>query len=217
VKAGDVAGSISFSKVTIQPAKAALENKLSKDAEFIKGETARKTVFEGTYTARKSDIDLNKFAIAGTENALGASNTVTFYLFIDGEEVADTDVLNQDESFSDVRVKAGESVKVKVEAEVEAYGADHPTAVTYTLELKGTDTNGNEDTGRGSDDTIGIKIKGKGGVTVEKTASKDTINLKKANSEIAVFNISPSNGNEDVLIEDLVITVEELTAEGTHS
>jgi hypothetical protein len=53
VKAGDVAGSISFSKVTIQAAKAALENNLTKDVEFIKNETSRKVVFDGTYTAKK--------------------------------------------------------------------------------------------------------------------------------------------------------------------
>jgi hypothetical protein len=64
-------------------------------------------------------------------------------LFVDGEEVADTDVINTGsdldkvsmESFSDIRVKAGESVKVKVEAEVEAYGnADTlPTFRLYIL------------------------------------------------------------------------------------
>jgi hypothetical protein len=67
--------------------------------------------------------------------------------------------------------------------------------------------NGNEDTGRGSDALVGIKIKGKGGVTVEKTKSNNTIILKKANSELASFNISPSNGNEDVLIEDIALLV----------
>jgi hypothetical protein len=74
--------------------------------------------------------------------------------------------------------------------------------------------NGNEDTGRGSDALVGIKIKGKGGVTVEKTASNNTINLKKANSELATFNISPSNNNEDVLIEDIVLRVDEVDNDG---
>jgi hypothetical protein len=76
---------------------------------------------------------LNKFTIVAP-NQNGAANPyqgqkITFYLLIDGEEVADTDPAtfvtqdddtSKDESFSDVRVKAGESVKVKVEAEVEA-------------------------------------------------------------------------------------------------
>jgi hypothetical protein len=65
VKSGDVAGSISFSKVTIQAAKAALENNLTKKVEFIQNETNRKVVFEGTYTAKKGgDIDLNKFFVS---------------------------------------------------------------------------------------------------------------------------------------------------------
>ena len=58
---------------------------------------------------------------------------------------------------------------------------------------------------------VGIKIKGKGGVSVEKTASKNTIVLKKANSELAVFTVSPSNNNEDVMIEDIVLSVQNLS------
>jgi hypothetical protein len=162
VKAGDVAGSISFSKVTIQPAKAALENSLTKDVEFLQNETAKKVVFDGTYTAKKGDIDLNKFTVTANSNALAGQNKVTFYLSIDGDEVADTDTLGSEESFSDVRVKAGESVKIKVEAEVEAYDATIPTnAASYQIELKGTDMNGNEDTGKGSERLMNIKIKAK--------------------------------------------------------
>ena len=211
VKAGDVAGSISFSKVTIQAAKAALENKLSKDVEFLTNETNRKVVFDGTYTARKSDLDLNKFTILSGSAPLQGKNKVTFYLFIDGEEVWDTNTIGSEESFSDVRIKAGESIKVKVEAEVEAYDSTIPTnAAVYTLELKGTDTNGNEDTGKASDDLMGIKIKGKGGITVEKSATKNTLRLKRANADLATFNISPSNGDDDVLVEDLIILVKDV-------
>jgi hypothetical protein len=70
-------------------------------------------------------------------------------LFVDGEEVADTDTVNTGavysgknlsnslkiDSFSDVRVKAGESVKVKVEAEVEAYSGvqDLPSFRLYIM------------------------------------------------------------------------------------
>jgi hypothetical protein len=61
--------------------------------------------------------------------------------------VADTNTLGGDgESFSDVRVKAGESVKVKVEAEVEAYGNVTTNNALYNVEIMGTDMNGNEDT-----------------------------------------------------------------------
>jgi hypothetical protein len=68
---GDVAGSVSFSKITLQAAKAALENKTTKAVEFLLEETNRKTVFDGTYTARKGDIFLNKVYIdEPTPNAL---------------------------------------------------------------------------------------------------------------------------------------------------
>ena len=195
VQQGDVAGTISFSKVTIQPAKASLENSLTKDVEFFQNETARKTVFEGTYTAKKGDINLNKFSIQGA--SLGANNKITFYLSIDGEEVADTDNLtNQEETFSDVKVKAGESVKVKVEAEVEAYGAEVTNAKTYTIEIKGTDVNGNEDTGMASDTTVGIKIKSKGSVTIPSTTEAKTALLKAQNQAVAKFTVKPSNSNE---------------------
>ena len=45
-------------------------------------------------------------------------------MFIDDEEVADTSALGSgnEEAFSNVRVNADETVKIKVEAEVEAYG-----------------------------------------------------------------------------------------------
>ncbi|MBR7037055.1 hypothetical protein IKI14_04240 [bacterium] len=63
VQTADVAGSISFSKVTIQSSKGALENNNSKDVEFIIDSTARKVVFDGTYTAKKGDVNLNSFYI----------------------------------------------------------------------------------------------------------------------------------------------------------
>ena len=64
VQSGDVAGSITFAtKLTVKAAQAALENKLSKTVEFVMNETNRKVVFDGTYTARKGDVNLNKFKI----------------------------------------------------------------------------------------------------------------------------------------------------------
>jgi hypothetical protein len=59
----DLAGSISFATLTIQPAKASLTNSLSKDVEFRNKETNRKVIFEGEYTAKKGGIKLNEFAV----------------------------------------------------------------------------------------------------------------------------------------------------------
>ena len=213
VKPGDVAGSISFSKVTIQAAKAALENNLTKKVEFIQNETNRKVVFDGTYTAKKGgDIDLNKFFVSWTP--LSGKNKVTFYLFIDGEEVADTDVINTGsnvktvnaESFSDVRVKAGESVKVKVEAEIEAYGTGE-TNSDLALYLYGTDMSGNEDTGRWTDNLVEIEIKAKGSVTIPSDNQSKTALLKASNVKVASFRVKPSNGSEWITLEDIVLNV----------
>jgi len=220
VQATDVAGSISFSKVTIQAAKAALENNLSTDVEFILNETSRKVVFDGTYTAKKGwDIDLNKFFIWSDEDISEAKNKITFYLFIDGEEVADTDTINvgnddvktaKTESFSDVRVEAGKSVKVKVEAEVEAYAetaGDLPAdgAANFKLFLLWTDMSGNEDTGKWEEDLIGMKTKSKGSVTIPSKAQDKTAVLKKTNAEIATFTIKPSKNNDGITLEQLVL------------
>jgi hypothetical protein len=65
VHTGDVAGTISFSNITIQAAKAALKNTLTKDVEFVNEETNTKVVFDGTYTAKKARVDLNKFYLSG--------------------------------------------------------------------------------------------------------------------------------------------------------
>jgi hypothetical protein len=65
---------------------------------------------------------------------------------LNGEEVADTDTLNSEETFSDYRLAAGESVDVEVKAEVEAYNGT-AAKTTYKIWLYGTDSNGNEMTG----------------------------------------------------------------------
>ena len=200
VNTGDVAGSISFSKVTIQASKGALENNNSKDVEFIVNSTTRKVVFDGTYTAKKGDVTLNSFYIDGSVPANNGSNVVTFYVSVDGEEVGDTTQLGSGnkENFSDVKVEAGKSVKVKVEAEVEAYvsGVNYDG---YTLVLAGEDKNGN-DAGEASDTLVKFKTKESGSVKVEAGTAKNTVLLKARNQNIAEFTVKPSNSADDVEI-----------------
>ena len=202
VQTADVAGSISFSKVTIQASKGALENNISKEVEFITNSTTRKTVFDGTYTAKKGDVNLNSFYIDGSKPSNNGENVVTFYVSIDGEEVGDTSDLGSGnkENFSDVLVEAGKSVKVKVEAEVEAY-ASWVTYDNYTLVLAGEDKNGN-DAGEASDTLVKFKTKESGSVKVETTTSKNTVLLKAKNQNIAEFTVKPSNSSDDDLTLD---------------
>ena len=205
VQTADVAGSISFSKVTIQPSKGALENNASKEVEFITNSTTRKTVFDGTYTAKKGDVYLNSFYIDGTKPANNGENVVTFYVSVDGEEVGDTDQLGSgnNENFSDVLVEAGKSVKVKVEAEVEAY-ASWVTYDNYTLVLAGEDKNGN-DAGEASDTLVKFKTKESGSVKVEGGKSTNTVLLKARNQNIATFTVKPSNSSDDDLTLDSLV------------
>ena len=85
-------------------------------------DTNEGVVFDGTYTAKKANINLNKFYMSGADNPNNVQ--VTYYLYIEGKEVASVDAygIGAEETFNDIVVKAGESVKVRVVAEVEAYG-----------------------------------------------------------------------------------------------
>jgi len=204
VNGSEVKGSISFAtKVTIQPSKAALENNLTKRVEFVTNETSKKTVFDGTYTAKKGDVKLNSAVVTGKLNS-ALTGDITFYVTIDGESVATIDP-QEEETFSEILVKAGESVKVKVEAEI---SADEVEALwTYTLILKGRDNNDNDDAGKAEENLVEMRIVGKGTVSVtNEKSSKNTVLLKARNTTLAEFTIKPSNNNEGLTLEDVVIT-----------
>ena len=204
VQIADVAGSISFSKVTIQPSRWSLENNITKDVEFLINDTSRKVVFDGTYTAKKGDVRLNSFYIDGTKANDG--NTITYYVFVDGEEVGDTDQYGSGnkENFSEVLVGAGKSVKVKVEAEVEAY-TSWANYEWFTLVLAWEDNNGN-DAGEAYDELVKFKTKESGTTKVESTESTEKTLLKKAEKTIASFRVKPSNaGDEDLTLDEFTV------------
>ena len=206
VQSGDVAGSITFAtKLTVKAAQAALENKLSNTVEFVMNETNRKPVFEGTYTARKGDVNLNKFKIEWTQPT--DLNDIEYYVFIDGEEVGNTSAYNSEEIFSDVKVENGKSVTVKVEASVTA---DDPTERTYnfTLALEGEDDDGNQ-AWVASDAMKTFKTVSKGWVDVTTSTAKKTIALREANSNIATFIVKPSNADDEITFEELKIDVQD--------
>jgi hypothetical protein len=204
VKEGEVKGSISFaSRVTIQPSKASLENDLSKNVEFVTAETTRKVVFDGTYTAKKGDVKLNTVSISGN-TATPLSGDITFYVFIDGEEIATLDD-GEEDTFTDILVKAGESVKVKVEAEVYT-DVEDSTVRDYQLTLSGEDDNGNSNSGTAKDNTVGIKTVKSGTVNIVSSSTKNTVLLRARNTELATFTIKPSNNNEGLTLESIYLT-----------
>jgi hypothetical protein len=134
----DLAGSISFATLTIQAAKASLTNTLTKAVEFKRNEANRKVVFEGTYTAKKGDLKLNEFTVTG--NPYNSGN-VTFYLIVDGDEVADAKLDNAatataTSTFSNVEIDAEKSVKITLEAEVDSKDSWTGSLGKYNLSLK---------------------------------------------------------------------------------
>ena len=203
VSINDVAGSVSFaSKLTVQASKASLENDLTKTVEFVLQQTSRKVVFDGTYTAKKWDVYLNTVVISG-DTALD-DNDVTFYVSIDGQEVTSVEP-GEEDTFSDVLVKAGESVKVKIEAEVEAYGA--ADQLDYNIKVWWEDADGNE-AGNASDSLVTMKLRESGSTTVSAVASKNTLLLKAKNQNIAEFTVKPSNANDtDLDLDEITLKV----------
>jgi hypothetical protein len=162
----DVAGTISFSEVTIQSARATLKNTLSDDVEFLKGESNTGLVFDGTYTAKKALINLSKFYINGANTLSGSE--ITYYLYVDGEEVGSTDSYGSgaEETFSNIKVKAGESVNIKVVAEVDAVEGEKGLLTGLQLVLGGTDEF-DKDVKESSAKLMGLKVVDKGSVNIE--------------------------------------------------
>jgi hypothetical protein len=59
-----MAGSLTFSQLTLTPSKASLTNDKSSDEEEFKvGKTEKKAVFKGKNTAKKTDVYLNEFSL----------------------------------------------------------------------------------------------------------------------------------------------------------
>ena len=120
----DVAGSLSLSDLTIQAAKGSLTNSLTKDVEFRKNESNRKVVFDGTYTAKKGGVKLNEFTVSDNGTVSNIAKSITFYLTVDGDEVADAkwsvSASKATSTFTNVEIDSEKSVKVVLEAEVDA-------------------------------------------------------------------------------------------------
>jgi hypothetical protein len=112
---------------------------------------------------------------------------------------------NKEETFSDIEIAADESVKVKVEAEINTDNTSS-TILNYTLTLKGDDDNGNPNAGTATKRLVDIKVVEKGTFNITNGASKDTVLLKARGTSIAQFTIKPSNNNEGLTLEDIILT-----------
>ena len=212
----DVSGSLTISKLNLNPAEGTLVNKLSSsdDVEFNNNELNTEIVFDGTYKADKQDINLNSFTISTT--AYTGVSKIKFYLYVDdmNSSVADVtitkDALSGADSFNDVLVEAGKEVKVKVEAEIDAKEATAPFKVgKFNVELDGEDENDNV-AGHAERKTANIMIVNQGSATVEEGDVAKNVVLRKANSStIAQFIVKPDAANR--------VTLEEISFDLTFS
>ena len=211
VSTGDVSGSISFSEVTIEAATATLKNSLTKDVEFLTEETDTKVVFDGTYTAKKANVTLNKFYMSGATSV--TDTNISYHLYINGEEVAYTESYGSanEEIFDDVEVEAGESVKVKVEAEVEASANTGKVENVYVV-LGGVDAQ-DQPIKDASARVMVMNIKTSGSVKIEAAASRNTVLRAANNSVLAEFTVKPADGAEGLKLDDITFT---LTKSGTN-
>jgi hypothetical protein len=78
-----------LSSIRIQAAKASLNNKNTTKVELVIDETNRKTIFDGTYEAKKGAVTLKDFEITATAPLAintGSSKMPTFYVTVDGED-----------------------------------------------------------------------------------------------------------------------------------
>ena len=210
----DVSGSLTISKLNLNPAEGTLVNNLSSsdDVEFTNNELNTEIVFNGTYKADKQDINLNSFAVS-TTSYTGASK-IKFYLYVDdmNSSVAEVTVtsgsLSGADSFNDVLVEAGKEVKVKVEAEIDAKEATTPFKVgKFNVVLDGEDENDNV-AGHAERKTANIMIVNQGSATVEEGDVAKNVVLRKANtSTIAQFIVKPDAANK-VTLEEISFDLE---------
>ncbi len=219
VEADEISWVISFAtKLTVQAWKASFTNSLTKAVEFKDNDVATKTVFDGTYTAKKSDVNLTDFMVETALDEIPEGVTATFYLYIDWKEVADARLrwttLSASDSISKVSVKAGESVKVRIDAEVSAKKVldsanadidDDDDKVSslelgkFAITLNGEDDNNNPITTTPKN-TVLLKVVTAGSLKIGDASAaraKDVL-VRWTEAKLAQFTVKPSNWASDV-------------------
>ena len=198
-----IVGSLPISTLKVQAAKASLTNSLTKSVNFVTTQESRKTIFDGTYTAKKWTVTLTWFEItkaSGTE-----FDPITFYVTIDGTEYdvlwdATNDIAKDS---IDLKVAADKSVSVKVEAEFTP-GTASENAV-YNIAFYGEDEEWNQ-AWLADEDCAKIATVTQWSIDVDSTA-RNTV-LLKSERNVAKFLVKPSSNNdEEVTLETLEFTL----------
>ena len=231
-KVTDKSGSISVSSLTLTEAQGSLTNSVSDDVEYNNKEVNTYTIFDGVYTAKKNDVYLNEFTVTPVYNGetdyadsaahykANIKSKVTFYLSIDGDEVADKTLecneawteCKATDSFKDTLIKAGESAKIKLEAEIDAKETDIPDPKKsielgkFNLNIAWIDENDN-DAGSATKKTAIVRIVNKGSVKVSTSNVKNTVLKKAADAKVAEFTVKPDGANS-ITLEDISFDIQ---------
>ena len=211
VVAGQIAGSINVSNIKVQAAKADLTSKVSKEVELIRNETNRKTIFEGTYTAKKGAVTLKEFIIR-PDGAYGFNTTdkATFYITVNGEEYdADYDATVTTAcpngcakwDIDDIEVADGKSVNVKVEIEMSPVATALNANETFNVALAWEDDDNNP-AGEADEDTVKVKVVNQWSLNIDSNA-RNTV-LLKSKKTLAEFIVKPSKAwDDDVILNSI--------------
>ena len=198
----EIAGSLSISNIKVQAAKASLENKNTKEVELILNENNRKTIFEGTYEAKKGAVTLKRFLIKLVEGTTAVDWKPTFYVTINGEEYDANWVGGEAKwDIDDIVVADGKTASVKVEIEATPSAGN----AIYNIKLEWEDEDNNE-AWQANDDTVRVKVVEQGTLNVNASA-KNTV-LLKSDRSLAEFTIKPSkSSDDDVILKNLSFTL----------
>ncbi len=224
-------GTISYSSIKVQSPKGTLENKVSKSVEFVAGESATRTIFEGTYTAKSNDVYLNLFTASANVNGTTAGSVTTNYndvfddmtlhLYVDGKEVASPTVsqtlasnvttFSASEDFSNTLVEKWKSAAIKVELEAHVVNDKTSPSVTMDITLGWEDKDGNP-AGIATETAVSFKAVTAGSVTVSDGAyATKTIELKESNITLAKFIVKPSKGSSEVDLDKFTFKIKKGT------
>jgi hypothetical protein len=136
---------------------------------------------------------------------------MTVYLYIDGKNVADSEFANgkASDTFSNVLVKAGESVSIEVKAQIDAAEYDYENetghlvdSVKFDLTLEGEDENGNDKSGVDTESTAKVSVVKKGTPEIETGKAKKTVAVRNGSDAIAEFIVKPS-GSSSIDLESI--------------
>ena len=198
----DFVGTISISTLKIQEAKGSLKNDISSNKKDVTIEQSEPGVelFKGSFTAKKQTAHLNNAEIKLTAGELKEYDSITFHVYIDGDEVATIDVdgpqtttWTDDKDFSEVVVDAGKSVDVRVEADV--YASKITTNnIQFKLVLNGEDDNNNDITTSAVNFAKLAFVEAEG-ITVgtKSVMNQDDLILTDAGQTIWQFTVKPAN------------------------